>query len=565
MYDKEIEVDVVVIGGGLAGIRAAVQSNQAGAKTAMLLKGEVGKSGSSSIAGGGLAAVIGSNEEDSVEKHFLDTLTSGDFVNDAKMVRKMVALAPQAVHELKQLGVEFYCKEGEIQLFLAPAHSYKRSIRCAGGGTARMMAPLSQYVHEQPIQVLENTAVLEILEHEGRVIGVLAVQEDRSLILIRCRAIVLASGGAGRIFPLTSNKEEMTGDGFSIALQHGLSLIGMEFVQFTPTALAFPKELEGTSTGGILLGLEGTRLWNKDRERFMEKYDPQRKEASTRAIVSRAIQKEIMEGRGTPNGGVYLDLTQNDAAILDNIALHFMKKLDPFGINLKEDLLEIAPAVHYFMGGVEVKPTTETELFGLFAAGEVTGGIQGSNRLSSNALTEANVFGKLAGEAASTFAMQQTFSDWGLLHEFGKQKLINKLDLHKGVSLEKELTEIYEQIQQVMFYSVGLERNEEQLVSGIEKLSSIREQLQLLPEGNITQLRKRYEVTRMIDVAEAVVKSAHLRKESRGAHYRSDFSERNDEEWLSTVRATMKNNMIIVEKRDCLENKQYFEMTKQIK
>lgn len=563
MFNREVDVDVAVIGGGLAGIRAALASHSAGAATAMLLKGSLGKSGSSAIAGGGLAAVLKtSREDDSVEKHVYDTMVSGDFINDIDLVRRMAELAPQAIEELEELGAEFVRKDEEIQLFLAPAHSARRSIRCEGGGSERMMAPLSQYVRDQPIQVLEQTAVLELLTEGNQVIGLVAVQENEKLILVRCRAIVLAAGGAGRIFPLTSTKEEMTGDGYALALRNGLALTGMEFVQFTPTALAYPKEVEGTSTGGVLLGLEGTRLWNSKKERFMEQYDPDRKEASTRAIVSRAITKEIMEGRGTPHGGVHLDLTQNDHDTLDHIASHFMKKLEPYQIDIKKDLLEIAPAVHYFMGGVEVDPGTATKMRGLYAAGEVTGGVQGSNRLSSNALSEANVFGKLAGIEAAKFAAHEKSVHWDSLYEKGRKLLLNTWDPSVRVSQTNVLQEIHKRIQSIMLGSAGLERCEEQMEKGVSELHSLRKAMFTLPPSSSAEIRKRYEVMNMLAVAEAVVKSAQIRTESRGSHYRSDYPEMNNEEWLAITRAYLMNGEIRVEKKACKENLVYAQQMK---
>jgi succinate dehydrogenase/fumarate reductase flavoprotein subunit len=296
------EYDVLVIGGGFAAMRAALAALEAGARTGLMLKGVLGESGSSAIAGGGLAAVMNASDvpEDSVEKHFRDTLASGDYVNDAELVRTLVTRAGEAIRELGRVGAKFVSKaDGEIEVFLAPAHSYRRSVRVEGGGTAQLVGPLSAHVRRQPIELMERTAALEILREGGRAAGVIAVRGE-SLVLVRAKAIVLASGGAGRVYPLTSNMIESTGDGYAMALRSGVALTGMEFVQFTPTALAYPKELEGASTGGVLLGLEGTRMWNAKHERFMEKFDPVRKEASTRAVLSRAIQAQVVEGNGSP-------------------------------------------------------------------------------------------------------------------------------------------------------------------------------------------------------------------------------------------------------------------------
>lgn len=202
----------------------------------------------------------------------------------------------QAIRELEALGAEFVKKRtGEIDVFLAPAHSCRRSVRVAGGGTARLMGPLSDGVRRQSIALHEGTMALEILQRRGRSAGVVAIRREE-LLLFRSKTIVLASGGAGRIYPLTSNMEESTGDGHAMAMRNRLALTGMEFVQFTPTALAYPKLLEGTSTGGVLLGLPGTRLWNKRNERFMEGYDPERKEACVKRKKASVVATKLIAG-----------------------------------------------------------------------------------------------------------------------------------------------------------------------------------------------------------------------------------------------------------------------------
>jgi len=559
MWREKIDGDVLVIGGGLAAIRAAIAAQQAGAKTVMLLKGVLGKSGSSAIAGGGLAAVLGVSDvpEDSVERHCLDTLASGDFVNDPDLVRQLVLRAPQATRELEALGAEFVRKpDGEIEVFLAPAHTCRRSVRVAGGGTGQLMGPLTQRVKELPIALYENTMVLEVLQDNGCVAGVAAVRNDVPM-LIRARAVVLATGGAGRIYPLTSTMEEATGDGYAMALRNRLALTGMEFVQFTPTALAYPKELEGTSTGGVLLGLPGTRLWNEQRERFMEKYDPERKEASTRAILSRAIQTEVVGGRGSPHGAVYLDLTGNSAETLQRLAAPFMAKLAPFGIDITRHPIEIAPAVHYFMGGVEINAVAETGVPGLYAAGEVAGGVQGSNRLSSNSLADVNVFGSIAGRQAASHAQNvQQQCEWKALSDHGNalvDTFVKKNSAPAGAALE----EMHGALQRIMFSGAGIVRDASGIAKGLAAIDALRGRLLALAPVLTTDLRRFYEVRNMIDVGEAVMRSAGHRTESRGAHYRMDYPERNDERWLVATRIYSDGAEMKILERDLSANRQY--------
>lgn len=525
------DCDVLVIGGGLAAMRAALIAEAAGRKTTLLLKGVLGQSGSSAIAGGGLAAVMHVPEapEDNEERHYADTLTAGDGLNDPVLVRRLAAEAGPAIAELEAFGAEFVRHDnGDIAVFLAPAHAQKRSVRVEGGGTARMVGPISAYIRSRPIDLIERTTVLDLLIVDGRIGGVVAVG-PQGLELLRAKAVVLASGGAGQIYPLTSTMGESTGDGYAMALRHGLRLTGMEFVQFTPTALAWPEPLAGTSTGGVLLGLPQTRMWNAKGERIMEKYDPERKEASTRAILSRAIQTELAEGRGSPHGGIFLDLTKNDHETLERLAAPFMKKLEAHGIDLRQQPIEIAPAVHYFMGGIEIDAESRTGIAGLFAAGEVAGGVQGSNRLSSNSLTEVNVFGRIAGRSAVDCAEQSVLMSLPVLEALARQAVPCATG---DTSLDAPLKALHAELRQVMFAHAGIVRDAKALAAGLGAIADLRKKQAALGTPGVNDLKRWHELRNMLDTGEAVTRSALHREESRGSHFRLDFPERHDERWV---------------------------------
>jgi len=548
MLFKQSEFDVLVIGGGLAAMRAALEACARGMRTAMMLKGVAGESGSSAIAGGGLAAVMSGTDEpdDNVERHYADTLAAGDNLNDPELVRTLVSEAGAAIRGLEAMGTEFVRNgDGGIAVFLAPAHTARRSVRVEGGGTARLVGPLTAHLRNQPITVLERATALDILVEDGSARGVTAVQ-GTELLLVRAKAIVLASGGAGRIYPLTSTMAESTGDGYAMALRCGLALTGMEFVQFTPTALTFPAPLAGTSTGGVLLGLPRTRLWNSKHERFMERYDSGRKEASTRAILSRAIQTEVVEGRGSPHGGVFLDLTGNDAETLERLAAPFMKKLAPHGIDIRRDPIEIAPAVHYFMGGIEVDTRTQTGLRGLYAAGEVTGGVQGSNRLSSNSLSEVNVFGCIAGREAVQHARTVAPQARDALERTAAECL---RCAKSGKPMDALLDALHAKLKQVMFAHAGIVRDAAAMQAGVRAIAELRGKLAAAGLPRAADVKRYYEVTNMLDVAEAVTRSALHREESRGSHFRVDFPERNDERWRVVTRVQGKSGALRVSGR----------------
>ncbi len=545
---KRSEYDVLVIGGGLAAMRAALEASARGARTAMMLKGVAGASGSSAIAGGGLAAVMSGTDEpaDDIDRHYADTLAAGDHVNDPELVRTLVREAGDAIRELEAMGAEFVrSTNGGIAVFLAPAHTARRSVRVEGGGTARLVGPLTEHLRKQPIAVLERATALEILPGGGAARGVVAVQEGE-LLLVRAKAIVLASGGAGRIYPLTSTMAESTGDGYAMALRCGLALTGMEFVQFTPTALAYPDPLAGTSTGGVLLGLPHTRLWNAKHERFMERYDPERKEASTRAILSRAIQTEVVEGRGSPHGGVFLDLTRNDAETLERLAAPFMSKLAPHGIDIRRDPIEIAPAVHYFMGGIEIDALAQTRMPGLYAAGEVTGGVQGSNRLSSNSLSEVNVFGRIAGRQAAQYAKLVQSRVGERLDEAALERLRYRAD---AKAMDALLDAFHVRLKQVMFAHAGIVRDADSMHAGIRAIAGLRTELAAAGPPGPADLKRYYEVANMLDVGEAVTRSALHREESRGSHFRTDFPASNDARWRVVTRVSGEPGALRVSER----------------
>ena len=399
-----------------------------------------------------------------------------------------------------------------------------------------MMGPLAAYVKRQRITLFEQTTVLELFKDKRAISGALAVTSNCKYLFLNTKSIVLASGGAGRIYPLTSNMDESTGDGYAMALRLGLALTGMEFVQFTPTALAYPKELEGISSGGVLLGLAGTRLWNSNNERFMQRYDPERKEASTRAILSRAFQSEVVEGRASPHGGVTLDLTRNDPDVLERLAAPFMKKLEPFGIDIRRQPIEIAPAVHYFMGGVEINALAETSLNGLYAAGEVTGGVQGSNRLSSNSLTDVAVFGAIAGREAAAYAKaRKRHAKWKPLEAAAHAALNRRLD-NNAARVDEQLTSLHGELKRIMFAAGGLVRDARAMRQGLKQINTLRGQLAALGRVSHADLRQRNEVCSMLDTGEAVIRGALLRTESRGAHYRADFPDTNEKSWRAVTR-----------------------------
>jgi aspartate oxidase len=491
---------LVVVGGGLAGMMAAIRAYQLGLRTTLVALSEPGRSGNTPKAGGGFAVALG--PDDSPELHAQDTMTGGLQASQPSLVRKMTKEAPRAVAMLEKAGVRFVkAPDGSPSLLRVPGHSVRRGIRCEGGGAAALMAVLVPLLMRSAV-VLDRTAVREILVEDGAICGVLAMREgSEESLWLRSSRVILATGGLGALYPLTTNSPEVWGDGYAMALEAGVELVDMEYIQFTPTSLAHPPDLRGVSTGGMLLA-EGGKLFNARGERFMQRVDPKRAEASTRDIVARAILREVLEGRGSPAGGVYLDLSGIPEEFLKANAGHFLKLLSKHGIDAGKDRLQIAPAAHFSCGGAVIDENAATSVPGLLAAGEAAGGIHGANRLSSNALTEALVFGLIAAETASGI-------------EKGRISSI-PADVEKRNYIEAQESD-RRRIREMMLRCAGLEREKETLQKGLRFIEERWQGLGKAEEKGTPLLG------RMLVTAQAVMEAALLREETRGAHCRLDF------------------------------------------
>lgn len=494
------DAELVVVGGGLAGMIAAIRAHELGMRPTLVTLSKPGHSGNTPKAGGGFAVALG--PDDSPELHVQDTLAGGLQAGQPSLVRKMAVEAPSAIKMLEKVGVRFVrTPEGSLALLRVPGHSVRRGIRCQGGGAAALMEALVPLLMKSAV-VIERTAVLEILVEEGAVCGVLARREGiEENLWLRSSQVILATGGLGALYPLTTNSPEVCGDGYAMALQAGVELMDMEYIQFTPTSLAYPPALRGVSTGGMLLA-EGGKLFNSRGERFMQRVDPNQAEASTRDIVARAILREVLEGRGSPAGGVYLDLSGIPEDFLRANAGHFLTLLSSHGIDARREQLQIAPAAHFSCGGVVIDENAATCIPGLLAAGEVAAGIHGANRLSSNALTEALVFGRIAAETASGMKSSRISS-------YPPSKAQRRY-------IEGEESDRIS-IRDMMLRSAGLEREKETLQTGLRFLDECWHKLTKTEEKGIPL------IGRMLVTAQAVLEAALLREETRGSHCRLDF------------------------------------------
>ena len=523
--------NVLVIGTGGAGMRAAISAWEEGVDVVMLGKRLV-RDAHTVLAAGGINAVLGTvDPQDSTEQHFADTVKDGYLLNNPEMVHLMVKNAPRAIDELVGYGVEFArTADGEIDQRYFGAHTWRRTCY-AGDFTGRAIVyGLADKVEELEIPIFEHQYVTQLLVEDGRCFGALAfdIQTGNRTVYL-ADAVILAAGGHTRLWRRSSSRrDENTGDGMALALHAGAEVADMELVQFHPTGMVAPESIAGTLVTEAVRG-EGGRLFNADGERYMARYDAERLELSTRDRVALANYTEIIEGRGGPNGGVFLDIShQEKAYILEKLPRMYRQFLEHQMLDISTTAMEVAPTAHYSMGGVVVDPETcATSVEGLYAAGEVTSGLHGANRLGGNSLAEIVVFGRFAGQSAAEYAANLTQQHRS---PATVRAAIDELDalIKPGSETVRPLQRA---VRDIMWQHCGVVRSGEQLWLGLEKLLKIKaraKNVDVRPSSEgFHDLALAKDLQSALISAEATVRSALVRTESRGAHQRTDYPETN--------------------------------------
>lgn len=518
-------------------MRAAISAHEEGVDVIMIGKRLV-RDAHTVLAAGGINASLGNvDHDDSWEHHFADTVKDGYLLNNSRMVELMVKDAPRAIYELADYGLDFAKTEGgEIDQRYFGAHSYRRTCY-AGDYTGRaIIYALADKVEELGIPIAEHQYVTRLLVEDGRCFGALAFDintGDRTVYL--ADAVILAAGGHTRLWRRSSSRrDENTGDGMALALNAGAELADMELVQFHPTGMVAPESIAGTLVTEAVRG-EGGHLINADGERYMAKYDSERMELSTRDRVALANYTEIIEGRGGPNGGVFLDISHREKEyIIEKLPRMYRQFLEHQMLDISQQSMEVAPTAHYSMGGVVIDPDTcATSIEGLYAAGEVTAGLHGANRLGGNSLVETIVFGRYAGEAASFYANN-------IQSQHRSQAQIRKAheELDALTKPGKQMARpLQRAIRNVMWDCCGVVRSGKKLAIGLEKLNEIKAKmadLDVRPSSEgFHDLALAMDLKGAICSAESTLLSAIARKESRGAHQRTDFPETNDDYLLN--------------------------------
>ena len=562
------DYDVLVIGAGGAGLRAAIAASASGARTALVCKSLLGKA-HTVMAEGGVAAALGNvAPEDRWEVHFQDTIFGGKYLNNWRMAELHAKEAPDRVRELEQWGGVFdRTPDRKMSQRAFGGHTYKRLVHIGDRTGLELIRTLQDKAVHQGIDVFMECTVTRLLKDGDRVCGAAAYwRATGESVVFTARAVVMATGGGGKCWRVTTNSWECTGDGHALAYDAGAELIDMEFVQFHPTGMVWPPGVVGLLVTEAVRG-EGGILSNADGERFMERYDPKRMDLSTRDVVSRAIYTEVQEGRGTPHGGVFLDVTHLPAAtVRKKLPSMYDQFMELAGVDITKEPMEVGPTCHYFMGGMRVDADTgATTVDGLFGAGECTGGMNGANRLGGNSLSDLLVFGRRAGEGAAAYAGSAPAP--AVDEEQVAGAAAEMLRYLTGPGSEDPYA-LHTDLQEVMQSKVGIFRNREGLVSALESLEWLEERAAHLraPAGG-----KAYnpgwhtcrDVRNMLTVSGAVTRAALLREESRGAHSRLDFPQYDDDWGRHNVVVHRDGASMVVERRPAVTRDELVELVEE--
>ena len=564
MPDYEtFEHDVLIIGAGGAGLRAAIEASAAGVRVGLVCKSLLGKAHTVMAEGGIAAALANVDERDNWKVHFSDTMRGGQYVNNWRMAELHAMEAPDRVRELEAWGAVFdRTKDGRILQRNFGGHKYPRLAHVGDRTGLEMIRTLQDHGIHQGIEVYMEHTILSLLKDGDRVVGAFGYERERGRFKIfRAKAIVLATGGIGRAYKITSNSWEYTGDGHSLGYEAGAELIDMEFVQFHPTGMVWPPSVSGIlvtegvrGDGGILTNKEGRRFMfdfipdnykaqTADNEEEAWRYTQGDKNARrppellTRDHISRCIVREIKEGRGSPHGGVFLDISWIKKK-LPNAEEYIKRKLPSMyhqfkqlaDIDITKEPMEVGPTTHYIMGGVRVDPDTQmSRVVGLFAAGECAAGINGANRLGGNSLSDLLVFGKRAGEFAAKFAKENSH---GKIDN-------NKIDMYAREALKpfenssgENPYSVQRDLQEVMQQNVGIVRDEGEMRSALDHLKTFWERAARVGVTGNRDFNPGWhtalDLKSLLTVSEAIARAALERKESRGAQFREDYPKKEE-------------------------------------
>ena len=569
---KTVEHDVIVLGAGGAGLRAAIECSMEGLSTGLVCKSLLGKAHTVMAEGGVAASLANVDTRDHWKVHFRDTMRGGKFLNNWRMAELHAREAPARVRELEEWGAVFdRTKSGLINQRNFGGHRYPRLAHVGDRTGLEIIRTLQDHGIHQGIDIYMECTGLDLIKDGDRISGMVGMWRDNGeFIIFKCRAVILATGGGGKAWKITSNSWEYTGDGYGMAYEAGAELMDMEFTQFHPTGMVWPPSVRGTlvtegvrGEGGILTNSENKRfMYDNIPDRFAAETADSEEEANrwlegdkdarrppellTRDVVARAIRKEVKAGRGSPHGGAYLDIASRRNA--EDIKRKLPSMYHQFKVLAELDItnerMEVGPTLHYFMGGVKVDANTQmTRVPGLFACGECAAGVHGANRLGGNSLSDLLVCGKLAGSGAVNYI--KSINNNHNLNNDDVQKIIRSatdiLNREKGENPYL----IHEDLQELMQNNVGIVRTDELLSEGLDELSNLWKKFNNVKADGASQFNPGWHqaisLRNLLVTAESVARAAKMREESRGAHTRVDFEGERDE-WLQYNIVISKSN-----------------------
>jgi succinate dehydrogenase/fumarate reductase flavoprotein subunit len=544
-----LRTDILILGSGGAGLLAALHAYDAcdALDITIVVKGMFGKSGCTRMVQGGYNAVL--NPEDSFEKHFLDTVKGGGFLNDQELVWTLVTHAPRCILELETKYGCFFDRNPDGTIHQKPfaGQTFDRTVHKGDLTGIEIINRLSEQVVRRKIRILEEHRALELLlDASGKTVAgavVLDIQSGKFLV-VQAKAVLVATGGGPTMYKITAASADKSMDGIAMALRVGAELCDMEMVQFHPTGLMAASSL---ITGTVLEeGLRGAggRLYNGLGERFMEKYDPVRMERSTRDIVSRSSYLEIIEGRGSSHSGVFIDMSHLGAAWVERNFPGMVKRCRDIGFDLARQPVEVSPTAHFHMGGVKITPDCQSNIPGLFVAGEDAGGVQGANRLGGNGVTESTVFGSLAGDAMAAYVKGKRHVE---VNSSQAAEVIHRTQASLGQENGSDIYNLQREMQDLMWEKAGLVRDGKNLEAAIRRLEELREKAEGIgaPGGPVYNRtwQDLLNLRNHLLVCEIIARSALFRPESRGSHFRSDFP-RSDERYIKNIFVRRNENVM---------------------
>ncbi len=532
-----VTTDVLILGAGGAGLCAALHAADAGKNIKILLvtKAIIGKGGCSRMVQGGYNVVL--NPADSFAKHFQDTLKGGQFINNQDLTWELVTVAPQRIKEMETQYGCFFDRNPDGTIHQKPfaGQSFDRTVHKGDLTGIEIVSRLSEQVFRRDIEYLDEHRAVELLWDKGgtRIVGALLLEVTRGEFLIaHARTTLVATGGGPTMYKLFAPSLDKSADGIALCYRAGAEMVDMEMVQFHPTGLI----VKGSNTSGTLLeeGLRGAgaQLFNVLGERFMERYAPEVKERATRDVVSRSSFMEITAGRGTPNGGVFIDASVMGPNFVKKNFPGMVERCRDYGFDLANERVEVSPTAHFFMGGARIDTRCLTDLDGLYVAGEDAGGVHGANRLGGNGIADSTVFGGIAGDSMAHDVIGRELAPFD---ERQVEELIKQMEAPFG----REGVDLYplrETLRLSNWEKLGIIREEKGLLEGLQIIQELQEKMNRVGVAGGKACNISWNdwlnMRNLLDVSAIVGQSALKRQESRGAHYRNDFPKKNNKEYL---------------------------------